>query len=95
MTKKGVMVINKRFVTLTDTFVDIQKWSSADFRSHSELSYAMYNQGYGDLEGEVDVQDLKGAMDAIPGKIEQTVKGWFGVKPKGVSDRLPLPDPGK
>lgn len=92
-TEKGVIVLVKRFLTYTDTFVDVRKWSSADFDAHPELKRAMIDQGYRDLLVEIKTRELKakftGLADKaaalageIASKLELTVDLWLGETPE-------------
>jgi len=91
-TEKGVVVLSKRFLTYTDTFVDVRKWSSADFDAHPELKRAMIDQGYRDMLVELKTREVKATFnevidkaavlaDEIAAKIEKTVAVWLGETP--------------
>ncbi len=91
-TGKGMVVLSKRFLTYADTFVDVRKWSSADFDAHPELKRAMIDQGYRDMLVELKTNEIeasfneamdKAAMlaDEIAAKIEKTVAVWIGEEP--------------
>lgn len=95
-TEKGVIVLSKRFLTYTDTFVDARKWSSADFDAHPELKRAMIDQGYRDMLVEIKTREVKASFDEmmdkaavladeIAAKIEKTVAVWLGEEP-GATD---------
>jgi hypothetical protein len=87
-TDKGVVVLTKRFLTFTDTLVDVRRWTSADFDAHPELKRAMIAQGYrdmlmelraGELEASLgDVADKAGALaEGVAAKIAGIVDGWL------------------
>lgn len=48
-TDKGRIVLPKRFLTYTDTSVDIRGWTYADVTNHVDLSKALEQGGYGDI----------------------------------------------
>ncbi len=88
-TSKGAVLLSKRFLSYTDTFVDVRKWSSADFDAHPELKRAMIDQGYRDMLVEIKTREVRAAFgemvdkaaamaDEIAGKIEKTVAVWLG-----------------
>jgi hypothetical protein len=52
MTRKGVVVVGKRFLGFKDTFVNINTWKAREFRAHPELRTALLRAGYGDLIAE-------------------------------------------
>ena len=62
-TDPGVLVLSKRFLTGADTFVDVRKWSSADFDAHPELKRALAEGGYADLLAELKAQERLAALD--------------------------------
>ena len=60
----GVIVLNKRFLTFQDTFIDIRGWTAGEFRAHDQLRRALVAQGYGDLVREARVRDLHARLRA-------------------------------
>lgn len=67
-TDRGVVVLTKRYLAFTDTFVDARAWASADFDAHSELKRALADQGYRDLLAEAKKRDLQAALDGVKDK---------------------------
>ena len=48
-TRQGTLVIQKRFLSLHDTFVNTRSWSGHDFKAHPQLRDALVQAGYGDV----------------------------------------------
>jgi len=91
-TDKGVVVLAKRFLTYTDTFVDVRNWSSADFDAHPDLKRALMDQGYRDVLADVKTKELKATFsnlveravmlaDETAEKIAEAVAQWLGEAP--------------
>jgi len=66
---KGFIVIDKRFMTFTDTFADIRTWSSKDFDLHPEIKEAMVSQGYCDILIELKIREIKADLMEMGEKI--------------------------
>jgi hypothetical protein len=95
-----MVVLSKRFLTYADTFIDVRKWSSADFDAHPELKRAMIDQGYRDMLVELKTHEIEAsfneAMDKaamlaeeLAAKIEKTVAVWLGDEPGAPAASLP------
>lgn len=88
-TGRGVIILDKRFLTYADTFADVREWSSADFDAHPELKSAMINQGYRDMLIELEQSEMKAsfgeAVDKahaaaanLAEKVDKTLEIWLG-----------------
>ena len=64
-TDNGLLILNKRFLTFHDTYVDIRSWDSAAFDSNPQLKRAMIEQGYKDILVDLKTQELKAAIKDI------------------------------
>lgn len=76
-TANGTMVLEKRFLTLDDTLVDVRRWSSKDFDEHVQLKRAMITQGYRDMLIDLKVAELKASFEEM--KMEAEIK-WEMIK---------------
>ncbi len=64
-TKKGTVVLAKRFLTLRDTCVDTRAWSSRDFDRHPEVKEALKNGGYRELLFELRRDELNASINEL------------------------------
>ena len=48
-TQPGVIVLDKRFITVKNTVHDVRDWGSEEFDKHEHLKKALKEQGYGDI----------------------------------------------
>jgi hypothetical protein len=62
MANQGVIVLNKRFITPTNTFADIRAWSSKDFDWHPEIKQAMTSQGCRDILIELKIREMEAGI---------------------------------
>lgn len=85
---EGTIVINKRFVTLKDSFVDIREWTSSDFDAHPALKIALIEEGYGDMLAELKREEMKASLQDLferadsmaqemMDEIQKEVDGWL------------------
>jgi hypothetical protein len=58
-TTNGMVVMDKRFMTLKETFVDVRAWKSEDFDAHPDIKRALNEHGYRDLLVQIKTEETK------------------------------------
>ena len=48
-TQNGLLIVPKRYITWSNTFLDIREWQKQDFNQHPPLRKAREENGYGSL----------------------------------------------
>ena len=48
-TSQGLIVMNKRFLALQDSFANVRAWTYTDFSHHPQIKQALVQSGYADL----------------------------------------------
>jgi hypothetical protein len=73
-TKKGTVVLAKRFLTFRDTYVDARAWSSRDFDRHPEVKEALKNGGYRELLFELRRDELDASIKELATQTQAQVQ---------------------
>jgi hypothetical protein len=55
----GLMVLNKRFLTFHDSYVNAKAWGYSDYEEHPNIMAAMRQQGYEDILDDMRVKERK------------------------------------
>ena len=58
-TRQGRIVMEKRFLTFKDSWVDVRAWTSKDFAAHPVIKQALIRGGYGDMIQELRYNELR------------------------------------
>jgi hypothetical protein len=86
--ESGYLILEKRFLSVDDTYVDVRSWTSADYDRHPQLKRALIIQGYDDLLADLrrsEIQDsieemvkhAEIAADEISAMIETELERWL------------------
>ncbi len=73
-TERGTVVLAKRYLTWSDTWVDARHWTSADFDQRPVIKRVLVEHGYRDLLTEVKIREIRQSFDAIATDAETKVR---------------------
>lgn len=68
--ESGYLILKKRFLSFDDTYVDVRKWTSADYDRHPQLKRALVNQGYSDLLADLRRSEIQDSIDEMVKRAE-------------------------
>jgi hypothetical protein len=63
-TDEGIVLLEKRFLTLADTWVDVRGWTVAEFEAHPRVEQALKAQGYGDIPKVAREREAKANLES-------------------------------
>jgi hypothetical protein len=63
--ESGYLVLEKRFLSLNDTYVDVRGWTSADYDRHPQLKRALIIQGYDDLLADLGRKEIQSSIEEM------------------------------
>lgn len=92
----GLMVLEKRFLSFQDSFVNAEAWDYPDYEEHPNIMAAMREQGYADIldrmkrEHEEDLEEQedqrkKEKLQDFKDKVQSELESWK----QGVMDLIP------
>jgi hypothetical protein len=63
-TDEGMVVLEKRYITLANTYVDVRGWAVSDFEAHPRIEKALVAQGYAEVPKAARERERKENVDA-------------------------------
>ena len=91
-TEPGVIILQKRYLSLDETYFDVRDWNSDMFDSHAELKEAMEQQGYGDVIEAVRREELKAAVEEKAEALKTEAEALREAIRRKLDDWLAAPD---
>jgi len=76
-TTHGVAILEKRFLTFQDTYMDIRNWKSVNFDTHPEIKHAMATQGYRDYLTDLKAEEYRQMAEGIASEAREKMPEWL------------------